>query len=96
MAALHQQMSPCGQILGRINPEHMGLHALLGARTHAEREVGIQEGRTFSRAGVDQPDRRGESVRRVRTLRSAGRENDWACMFIRCRAKSMTESCGRS
>lgn len=61
MAALHQQMSPCGQILGRVHPEHMGLHALLGARAQAEREVGIQEGRTFPRARVDQPDRRGES-----------------------------------
>lgn len=67
VAALHQQMSPCGQILGRIHPEHMGLHALLGARTQAERQVRIQEGRTFSRAGVDQPARRGESGGRVRT-----------------------------
>lgn len=36
VAALHQQMSPGGQVLGRIHSEHMGFHALLRARTQTK------------------------------------------------------------
>lgn len=54
MAALYQQMSPGRQLLGRIHPEHMGLHALLSARTQAKWKLRVQEGRSFSWARVDQ------------------------------------------
>lgn len=53
VAALHQQMSPGGQVLGRIHSEHMGLHALLRARTQTKREVRVQERRTLPWARVD-------------------------------------------
>lgn len=95
VAALHQQMSPRGQLLGRIHPEHMGLHALLGARTQAEREVRIQERRALSWAGVDQS-KRGEEENVNREIRSVSGENEWVCMFVHRRAEIKTESLGES
>lgn len=53
VAALHQQMSPGGQVLGRIHSEHMGFHALLRASTQTKWEVRVQERRTLSWARVD-------------------------------------------
>lgn len=54
VAALDQQMSPNGQILGRIHPEHMGLHALLCAWTQAKWKLGVQQRGGFPWARVDQ------------------------------------------
>ena len=54
VAAIHQQMSPGGQLLCRIHPEHMSLHPLLSARTQAERQLRVQERRRFSWTRVDQ------------------------------------------
>lgn len=53
VAALHQQMSPGGQLFGRIHSEDMGLHALLRARTQTKWEVRVQERRTLSWARMD-------------------------------------------